>query len=766
MSSSVLVILLLNVTLNFYTTRDNLQHDTETKMMMTAEQIAVAVKQSQYTANYIEKKIEEVLYMASLIASQQLDPDINNITNEELVKLSQKLGVSHISLMVRDANDIIIAKSSDAKEIGQSTKGWGYWQKAFFQLLNQHQVTISEGQTRDHFWTGPFEYSSSSPGLIDKWGYFHDGERNYIIDPYIRSTEINDYTKVISPDEILKETLNVNPQILEITGINPVTFGNTNMLVDGHDSKNMKLRNRPIRFGTYTYSDLEQDKKAIAEVIQTKEKVIFQQNINGVKVLKSFVPIITPNQALYVISIVMDYATISSVMNEQLISNISISLILLGVVIFGSNILAGIITSPIQHMLKKVNDVSDGRFNTYLTVRGNDELGLLANRINAMTNNINHSTEKLKQMVEENRSVKEHLESVINQTADAIHMLDLCENVIQVNKAFEELYGWKSEEVIGRPLCFVPDFLEDEEEERQKQILRGIQLPPIETIRLKKDGSTVEVSISTSLVRNEEGNIVSLISVSRDMTERNRMEELLRRSEKLTTVGQLAAGVAHEIRNPLTTLRGFMQLQQENMHLNPQHIDIMLSELDRINLIVSEFLILSKPQAVQFLEKDVRYILRDVVSLLDSQAHLIGIEFKYQFVDEPTMVRCEVNQLKQVFINVLKNAMEAMPQGGTITLFLFLSGVHQVGITIEDEGVGISEDMMPMLGEPFFSNKESGTGLGLMVSQRIIQAHKGMIEVKSEIDKGTQITILLPSATCTQVILNKLNVEVNKIRED
>ncbi|MGF7050123.1 two-component system, sporulation sensor kinase E [Paenibacillus sp. DS2015] len=749
MSSSVLVILLLNLTLNLYTTQENLLQDTETKMLMTTEQIAVAVKQSQYSANYIERKIEDVLYMAAHMAAQTLDPDINNITNEELVRLSQELGVSHISLLVRDGTDITIAKSSDTLGIEQPTKESGLWKQTLFQLLNKQQVTTQEGHKRDYFWTGPFEYSSSSPELMDKWGFFYDGERNYIIDPYIRSTEINDYTKIISPNEVVKETLHINPQILEITGINPETFRNNNILLDRPDSHDLKLLNGSIRFGTYSYNSLEQDQQAIAEVIRTKEKVIFDKKIKGVKVIKSFVPIMTTSQDLYIISVVMDYATISSVTKDQLISNIWISLILLCIVILCSHIIAGIITSPIQHMLKKVNDVSDGRFNTSLAVKGNDELGLLANRINAMTHNINHNTEKLKQMVEENRSVKEHLESIINQTADAIHMLDLCENVMQVNKAFEELYGWKNEEVVGRALCFVPDFLEKEEEQRLKQMINGVQLPPIETIRLKKDGSTVEVSISTSPVRNVEGDIVSLISVSRDMTERNRMEELLRRSEKLTTVGQLAAGVAHEIRNPLTTLRGFMQLQQESMKLNPQHIDIMLSELDRINLIVSEFLILAKPQAVQFQEKDVRYILGDVVSLLDSQAHLMGIEFKYEFTDKPTMVHCEVNQLKQVFINVLKNAMEAMPQGGMITLHLFLSGVQHVGIAIKDEGVGIPEDMMPMLGEPFFSNKESGTGLGLMVSQRIIQAHKGMMEVKSELDKGTQITILLPSAICT-----------------
>ncbi|MFD1902948.1 histidine kinase dimerization/phospho-acceptor domain-containing protein [Paenibacillus rhizoplanae] len=165
-----------------------------------------------------------------------------------------------------------------------------------------------------------------------------------------------------------------------------------------------------------------------------------------------------------------------------------------------------------------------------------------------------------------------------------------------------------------------------------QQLKDGASLPPVETVRLKRDGSLVEVSVSSSVIRDEEGQPQSVVHVSRDMTERNRIEELLRRSEKLTTVGQLAAGVAHEIRNPLTTLRGFLQLQQEKKVLVPLHIDLMLSELDRINMIVSEFLILAKPQAVHFQQRDLRHIVGDVISLLDSQAHLFGIEFTTHFL--------------------------------------------------------------------------------------------------------------------------------------
>ena len=169
-----------------------------------------------------------------------------------------------------------------------------------------------------------------------------------------------------------------------------------------------------------------------------------------------------------------------------------------------------------------------------------------------------------------------------------------------------------------------------EEQQTMEQLKSGRRLKARETVRITK-GRVDIVSVTTSPIRDKHGAIRAIASITRDMTSRNKMEELLRRSEKLTTVGQLAAGVAHEIRNPLTTLRGFLQLQLESSKLNTRHIDIMLSELDRINLIVGEFLILAKPQATRFEDKDIRFILGDVISLLDSQAHLCDIVFEPLF---------------------------------------------------------------------------------------------------------------------------------------
>ncbi|WP_339221483.1 ATP-binding protein [Paenibacillus sp. FSL H8-0332] len=742
---SVLLILMLNLTLNLYAARNNLRNESVSNMKITAKQVAVSVEQSGYSSNYVQDKIAQNLRLTAILASYELDPDIRNINNEQLKALSTKLGVSNISLLVKTADDIIVARSSDPSEIGLSTRGMGFWYVAFLELFAGQQVSVDQGQSLQHFWSGPFEYSTSNPEYIDKWGYYYDGTRNYIIDPFVRSTAVSDYVKIMSPDEIIRESKAVNPGILEITGINPKTFGATSMLPDGVDPKNTKLRNRPIQYGTYTYGNVAEDKAAIREALNKGEPVTLDTKVMGKRVLKSFIPIERPEAADYVISVVMDYQAISSVIREQLFNNITTSVLLLIIFLLASYVLAGVVTRPIQDILAKVNDVAKGKFEPPLTVSSRDELGQLAQRINAMTSHLLQHTNRLGQTLEENRAVKEHLESVINGTSDAIHTVDMEGRIISTNRAFEDLYGWGADDALVKPPYLVPATVQQQESIRLQQLKDGVSLPPVETVRLKRDGSLVEVSVSSSVIRDEEGQPQSVVHVSRDMTERNRIEELLRRSEKLTTVGQLAAGVAHEIRNPLTTLRGFLQLQQEKKVLVPLHIDLMLSELDRINMIVSEFLILAKPQAVHFQQRDLRHIVGDVISLLDSQAHLFGIEFATHFLGVPAMVHCEENQLKQVFINVIKNAIEAMPDGGTITL-----EHHQqddsVVIVITDEGGGVPEEMLPKLGEPFFTNKESGTGLGLMVSQRIIQAHKGSLEIRSEYGRGAQVIIKLPEA--------------------
>lgn len=223
------------------------------------------------------------------------------------------------------------------------------------------------------------------------------------------------------------------------------------------------------------------------------------------------------------------------------------------------------------------------------------------------------------------------------------------------------------------------------------------------------------------------------------------MEERLRKSDTLHVVGELAAGIAHEIRNPMTALKGFIQLLKGSVEGDyALYFNVITSELKRIESIITEFLILAKPQAIMYEEKHVTQIMRDTIDLLNAQANLSNVQMQLDLIDDIPPIYCEPNQLKQVFINILKNAIEVMPDGGNIFVTIKALDQDHVLISLKDEGIGMTEDKLKRLGEPFYTTKERGTGLGLMVSYKIIEEHQGEIMVESEEGKGTVFHITLP----------------------
>ncbi|BBI30615.1 PAS domain-containing sensor histidine kinase [Cohnella abietis] len=253
-------------------------------------------------------------------------------------------------------------------------------------------------------------------------------------------------------------------------------------------------------------------------------------------------------------------------------------------------------------------------------------------------------------------------------------------------------------------------------------------------------GEFINVEISSICVYKDlDEPIVQLII--RDLTERKKTEEMIRRSDKLSVAGELAAGVAHEIRNPLTALKGFMQLLKEK---NTDYVDIMLDEIDRISYIVNEFLGMAKHQVLNFVDCDLRDLIDSVIVFMTPQAMLFNVQMTFTACPIPR-IQCEPNQIKQVFMNVLKNAIESMPRGGQIEISLYRMDNGNIMSRIVDQGVGIPAERMEKIGEPFFSLKEMGTGLGLMVCHRIIEAHKGKITIYSQVNRGTSLEIELPT---------------------
>ncbi|QII48226.1 PAS domain-containing protein [Bacillus paralicheniformis] len=250
--------------------------------------------------------------------------------------------------------------------------------------------------------------------------------------------------------------------------------------------------------------------------------------------------------------------------------------------------------------------------------------------------------------------------------------------------------------------------------------------------------------ISLIPVEDSAGNVHQVMLISEDITNQKRSEKMLMKSEMLSAVGQLAAGIAHEIRNPLTSLKGFLQLMIQSKKYQKDYAEVMMSEFIRLEAIINEFLVLAKTKSTTFDPVQVNSIVEDVCMVLESQAVLNNVRIEKQLSGDLPEILAVSNELKQVFLNILKNAIEAMEDAeGFITIRSYYEK-DSVFITFEDQGKGISKDVLEKLGEPFYTTKEKGTGLGLMVTFKIIENHGGSIHFESEEGKGTTVKLKLP----------------------
>lgn len=335
------------------------------------------------------------------------------------------------------------------------------------------------------------------------------------------------------------------------------------------------------------------------------------------------------------------------------------------------------------------------------------------------------------------------LERALNE-ATIFAITDRDDKIIYPNDNFCELYKYTREELIGEKhdiysSNFHPPSFFDE----IWDTIQGGEVWKGEILNQAKDGTKYWLDTTIIPFVDANGERYKHISIQYDITDKRNTEEALRKTEKLAMIGELAAGIAHEIRNPLTTVRGFIQLLNGN-ETQPHYVNTILDEIDRINFIVSEFMVFAKPHQIYFSECDLKSILINIVKFLEPEAILQNVNIEYSFPLEDIVISGEKNQLKQVFLNLLKNSIEAMPTGGNI--FIRVERVEQnISITIKDEGIGMEPAQLQKLGEPFFTTKQEGNGLGLMVSYKIIQNHKGMIQVDSQLNQGTTFYISFES---------------------
>ncbi len=351
---------------------------------------------------------------------------------------------------------------------------------------------------------------------------------------------------------------------------------------------------------------------------------------------------------------------------------------------------------------------------------------------------------------------RRHLAAIVESSEDAIISKDLTGIVKSWNGQAEQLFGYSPQEMIGQPIRkLIPPDLQDDEERILATIARGERIEHFDTVRVAKDGRQIDVSLTISPIRDEDGQIVGASKIARDITQKKRTEQALRMTERLASVGRLAATMAHEINNPLEAVMNLLYLARSAR--DPAEIHSLLAQADEE---LNRVALLSKQTLGFYREKNgakrlrIGSIIESLVAVFTPKARNKSIYIQLEIRRDPKIYAIE-SEIRQLAANLLSNSIDAIAGGGTIRVRVSAGRDRSetpapgVRLTIADSGDGIAPEHRPKLFEPFFTtNKDVGTGLGLWVSRGIVERHGGRIRFKSRIipgQSGTVFTVFLPS---------------------
>ena len=357
------------------------------------------------------------------------------------------------------------------------------------------------------------------------------------------------------------------------------------------------------------------------------------------------------------------------------------------------------------------------------------------------------------------------LAAIVESSDDAIISKALDGKVLTWNTGAQRMYGFSSDEMVGRSIYgLVPQRLQDEEQRILAQVARGEPVHHYETVRCRKDGNEIDISLALSPIRNSAGDIVAASSIQRDITDRKRAEEALRQAAKMGAIGVLAGGLAHDFNNQLYAVSGFAHFIGRDPGLSPaarQDLLELQKVADRMASLTRQLLAFARQQVLAPETLDLNAAIEDTMPML---RRLIGSNTRIdlELAPGPKWVLVDRAQLVQVLLNLIINARDAMSEGGRIvlrTLTLEVSPGHLLdrlgmrvdagayaSLSVTDTGKGIPAEHMPHIFEPFYTTKEVGvgTGLGLATVEGVVAQSGGSIQVDSAVNRGTTITVLLP----------------------
>ncbi|MEF2247576.1 MULTISPECIES: sensor histidine kinase [unclassified Paenibacillus] len=356
----IIILILINNTVYYFMTKKTLEEALKHELLSLGKQIELTIEQTRLGSEKFEEQIGRELRASAIAAQYALDPDVDNVTNEQLKELSQKLDIKHISLLKRIQDDIVLYRSSDDTQIGKSTKTWVPWFSYFNQLFDNYNVKGEWlGQTLNHFWSGPFEVSSTDVQNIYKWGYYYDGSTNYIIDPYVHYETLNEFNEITGVERLLDDLVEAQQSLIEIMAVNPLTFPDGIQTEQDDGQYKDHIVQRPIIYGQYTVQ-LDEDIQAVQSAYYNNEIVTIEKKSKYGHVYKMFIPVSVKDKGIsitdpngtpmdqYVLSIVSDYNMINLALNKQFFN--------LGVVIILLTALSFLIAIAAMRQIKQSQD--------------------------------------------------------------------------------------------------------------------------------------------------------------------------------------------------------------------------------------------------------------------------------------------------------------------------------------------------------------------------------------------------------------------------
>ncbi len=335
-------------------------------------------------------------------------------------------------------------------------------------------------------------------------------------------------------------------------------------------------------------------------------------------------------------------------------------------------------------------------------------------------------------------------ENIVRSMADGMVTMDPDGRIGAFNNAACEITGLKFEEVQGRALdeiFRIPEFQWFLKVGSSKTAPYRCEIP------FEREDGTLTLGLTISPLRNERGDYGGLLCIFQDITPIKQMEAEIKKKDRLAAIGELSAGMAHEIRNPLASLSGSLQILKEELSLSGDNLnlmDIALNEMERLDRIVTEFLIYAGPKVPVMEECDMAQIIRDTANLIKSGGKFAeDANLMLDMPEGPARILADQGQMRQVLLNLALNAVQSLSGPGIVTIKL-IQGRNDVSIIVEDTGSGIPREDMDKIFYPFYSTKEGGSGLGLSIVYRIVEDHGGRISVESQPGKGSRFTVKIP----------------------